>query len=430
MTTIGLTVAILLLGLLAGGVWISLALFGTAIASLTLFRNMPVEALLGQIIWNTATIESLLSLPLFILMAEILFRTKLSDLLFSGLVPWTVRLPGRLLHVNILGCTLFAAVCGSSAATAATIGRITLSELFKRGYDRDVVIGSLAGAGTLGLMIPPSFILIVYGVLAEESILKLFVAGVIPGLLLAGGFMIYIGILSIVRPGIVPQAVETVTWSDRFRALKNLVPILMLIAMIMGSMYGGLASPTEAAAVGVFGAVLISVLHGTFTWSNICAACLSATITSSMLGLITVAAVFLSVAMAFFGIPRYVAEEIARLQLSSTELILLLFVFYIILGCFLEGMSAIVMTLPVVLPVVLSAGYDKIWLGIFLVLVIEMAQVTPPVGFNLFVIQGITGENIWRIAYAAFPFFLIMVLVTGIVAVFPGVTTFLPNLLF
>ena len=208
-------------------------------------------------------------------------------------MPWTTRLPGRLLHVNILGCTLFAAVCGSSAATAATIGRITLGELFKRGYDRDVVIGSLAGAGTLGLMIPPSFILIVYGVLAEESILKLFVAGVIPGLILAAGFMLYLGVLALIRPEIVPPTTETANWSERLRALKNLAPILLLIALIMGSMYGGFASPTEAAAVGVLGAVLISILHGTFTFPNIRDACLSATVTSSMLGLITVAAVFL-----------------------------------------------------------------------------------------------------------------------------------------
>jgi tripartite ATP-independent transporter DctM subunit len=430
MSTIGLTVAALLLGLLAGGVWISLALFGTAIVSLSIFRSMPVDSLLGQIVWNTATIESLLSLPLFILMAEILFRTRLSALLFNGLMPWTTRLPGRLLHVNILGCTLFAAVCGSSAATAATIGRIVFGELFKRGYDRSVAIGSLAGAGTLGLMIPPSFILIVYGVLAEESILKLFAAGVIPGLILAGGFMTYLGVLALIRPEIVPRDTEVATWSDRIRALNDLAPILLLILMIMGSMYGGFASPTEAAAVGVLGAVIISVLHRTFTFSNIRDACLSATVTSSMLGLITVAAVFLSVAMAFFGVPRYVASEIARLHLSSAELLLLLLVFYIILGCFLEGMSAIVMTLPVVLPVVLEAGYSKIWLGVFLVLVIEMAQITPPVGFNLFVIQGLTGESIWKIARAAFPFFLIMVLVTSLVAVFPGLTTILPDLLF
>jgi tripartite ATP-independent transporter DctM subunit len=430
MNAIGFTVAGTLLSLLAGGVWISLSLLGAGIVVLSLFRNMPVDRLLAQNMWNTATIESLLSLPLFILMAEILFRTRLSALMFNGLMPWTARLPGRLLHVNVLGCTLFAAVCGSSAATAATVGRITLGELFSRGYDRDVVIGSLAGAGTLGLMIPPSFILIVYGVLAEESILKLFIAGVIPGLMLAGSFMLYIGVIATLKPGIVPTTSETVTWSDRIRALTNLGPILGLILMIMGSMYGGLASPTEAAAVGVFGAALISVLHRSFTWANIRAACLSAAVTSSMLGLITVAAVFLSVAMAFLGVPRFVAEQIAALQLSPAELVLLLLVFYLILGCFLEGMSAIVMTLPIVLPLVLAAGYDKIWLGIFLVLVVEMAQITPPVGFNLFVIQGMTGEGIARIARAAFPFFLIMAIVTGVVAVFPGITTFLPNLLF
>lgn len=430
MSTVAFTVCALLLGLLGAGIWVSLALLGTGAAALALFRTMPVDRLLAQNMWNTATIESLLSLPMFILMAEILFRTRLSAQMFKGLMPWTIWLPGRLVHVNVLGCTLFAAVCGSSAATAATVGRITLGELFSRGYDRDLVIGSLAGAGTLGLMIPPSFILIVYGVLAEESILKLFVAGVIPGLMLAATYMVYIGICATFRPGVVPAGGERVTMRDRLHALTQLGPVVSLIVLIMGAMYGGFASPTEGAVVGVLGAAVISLLQGTFTWKNLSAACLSAVVTSSMLGLITVGAVFLSVSMGFLGVPRYVAEQIAMLHLSPYALILLLFVFYVILGCFLEGMSAIVMTLPIVLPLVTSAGYDKIWLGIFLVLVIEMAQITPPVGFNLFVLQGLTGESIGRVARAAFPFFLLMVLTTAIVTVFPGIATFLPNLLF
>jgi len=426
MTTTISTVIGLLILILGAGVWVSLGLFAVGIAGLEIFRSMPVLRQLSISLWNTTTSESLIALPLFILMAEILFRTRLSTSLFQGLSPWAAYLPGRLLHVNVLGCTLFAAISGSSAATAATVGRITLSELFARGYDRSLAMGSLAGAGTLGFLIPPSVIMIIYGVLSETSVLKLFIAGIVPGLLLALSYMGFIAFRAVSRPASVPDEPLAVAWGERLKSVVNLGPVVFLILLVLGSMYGGYAGPTEAAAVGVLGAFIISALQRSLSWSTIRAATLGAVRTSSMVGLIVAAAVFLSQAMAFLGVPRAVAEQIAALNLSAFELILLLLVFYAILGCVLEGMSAIVMTLPITLPLVLHAGYDKIWFGVFLVLVVEMAQITPPIGFNLFVIQNLTGEPIGRIARAAWPFFIIMAVFTILIAVFPEIATFLP----
>lgn len=426
---IGISAAVLaiLVTTLAFGVWVGVALVSVGIISLAIFRNMPVEKLLAQLTYNVTTTPELIALPLFIFMAEILFHSQLSASLFQGLAPWTNRLPGRLLHVNVLGCTMFAAISGSSAATTATVGRITLSELFTRGYDKDIAMGSLAGAGTLGLLIPPSIVLIIYGVLAEASILKLFIAGAIPGLMLAAAYMSYIAIRASTKPGATPEPDADIGWAEKIYGLRKLGPVLFLIIAVLGSMYGGIASPSEAAAVGVLGALLVSAWQRSLNWRNFAAACLGAVRTVSMIGMIVAGAYFLSVAMGFLGVPRAIATEIGALGLSPFMLIMLLLVFYAILGCVLEGMSSIVMTLPITLPLVLAAGFDKIWFGIFLVIVVEMAQITPPVGFNLFVIQGMTGENIGRIAKATIPFFLIMVGLAILITVFPGIVTFLPN---
>ncbi len=427
MTATIATLITLLIVLLGAGVWVSLGLFSVGIGGLEIFRDMPIERQLSISIWNTVTSESLIALPLFILMAEILFRTRLSASLFNGLAPWVANLPGRLMHVNVLGCTMFAAISGSSAATAATVGRITLFELSSRGYDRTVAMGSLAGAGTLGFLIPPSVIMIIYGVLSETSVLKLFIAGVVPGLLLALSYMGYIAARAVIWPGLTPHERTIVSWEERVHSVFDLGPVAFLVLLVLGSMYGGLASPTEAAAVGVFGSVVVSAFQRSLTWENLRDASMSAVRTISMVGLIVAAAVFLSQAMAFLGVPRAVAEQIAALELSAFALVLLLLVFYMILGCVLEGMSAIVMTLPITLPLILAAGYDKIWFGVFLVLVVEMAQITPPVGFNLFVIQTLTGERIGAIARAALPFFIIMAIFTMLLALFPEVVMFLPD---
>lgn len=425
-----LTVLGVLAVALAFGVWVGLALYAVGLIGLAVFRgHMPIDKMIAQFSFNVLTTPELVALPLFVLMAEILFRSKLSASLFSGVAPWTARLPGRLLHVNVLGCTLFAAISGSSAATAATVGRITLSELFARGYNKDIAMGSLAGAGTLGFLIPPSIILIIYGVLAEASILKLFIAGIVPGFLLAGGYMIYLAVRAVMDPTLVPAEESRVPFLQRLAGLRHLLPVVFLILAVLGSMYGGFASPSEAAAVGVLGALLVSALQRTLTLRNLKLACLGAVRTVSMIGLIVAGAYFLSITMGYLGVPRIVAGQIAALGLSPIALIMLLLLFYAVLGCVLEGMSSIVMTLPITLPLVLAAGFDKIWFGVFLVIVVEMAQITPPVGFNLFVIQGMTDERISRIAIATFPFFLIMVALAMLITFVPQVVTYLPQVI-
>jgi tripartite ATP-independent transporter DctM subunit len=429
MSTIIVVTLLLMVVLLSMGVWVGIALGGVGIVALEIFRNMPVEKLLAQTVSNVSTSPELVALPLFILMGEILFRTKLSKLLFDGLSPWTRHIPGRLLHTNVLGCTLFAAISGSSAATTATVGRITFKELTSRGYDPRIAAGSLAGAGTLGFLIPPSTLMIVYGVLAQVSVLKMFMAGIIPGLLLALSFMIYVAVYALLNPDRLPKDDTKTTLRELFVGLLQLGPVVLLIGFVVGSMMFGFATPTEAAAMGVLGALLICVLQRCFTWRGLWEALMGAMQTSSMIGLIIIGAVFLSVAMGFLKVPATIAESIGALGLSPFMLIMLLIVFYVILGTVLEGMSIIVMSLPITLPLIMAAGYDPIWFGVFLILVVEMAQVTPPVGFNLFVLNGLSGMPLSTLARAAMPFFLILVAFTILITVFPEIVLYLPRTL-
>ncbi|ODT26306.1 MAG: C4-dicarboxylate ABC transporter permease [Hyphomicrobium sp. SCN 65-11] len=420
----------ILFGSLAIGVWVGLALALTGTLLLFIFRDLPVDKLVAQYTWNILTTQELLALPLFILMGEVLFRTRLSRSLFNGLAPWAGLLPGRLLHVNVIGCSIFAAISGSSAATTQVVGRVALTELLKRGYDKRIAIGSLAGAGTLGFLIPPSSIMIVYGVLAQVSILKLFAAGIIPGLLLAACFMIWVMIHSTIRKDFIPEAERAlgeVTWRERFLALKDLAPACLLILCVLGTMYGGLATPSEAAAIGVVGALAISAMQGELTRDALHKIAIGAVLTCAMIALIVLGASILGSAAAFLGIPRAIANFVQSLNLSPFALILVLVVFYLVLGCFLEGFSMIVMTLPVALPIVTAAGFDPIWFGIFIVLVVEMAQIHPPVGFNLFVIQGLTDESLGFITLATFPYLVIMILFTLAMALFPDVVLWLPR---
>lgn len=419
-------VTVLLAASLASGIWIGVALMSVGIFSLEVFRDMRLDRFLANDVWGTATSAELVTLPLFIFMGEILYFTRLSENLFNGLAPWTSRLPGRLLHVNVLGCTLFAAASGSSAATTATVGRITLKELIVRGYDKDLAMGSLAGAGTLGFLIPPSIPMIIYGVLTNLSILELFIAGIIPGLILALCYMLYLAVVTTLRPSLVPARGETVSLGARLGALLHLFPMVALIGLVIGSMYAGYASVTEAAAVGVLGALLIAVFQRTLSWRSLRAALFGAVRTCSMIGLILAGALFLSKAMARLGLPLEVARFIESLDLSPGMLIFILLLFYLALGCILDGLSAIVMTLPVTFPLATQAGFDPIWFGVFLIVTVEMAQVTPPVGFNLFVIQGLTGETIGRVARASMPFCAIMAAFTAVMTLFPEMVTFLP----
>ncbi len=359
-------------------------------------------------------------------MGEILFRSRLSEDLFAGLTPWMSRLPGRLLHVNILGCGIFAAVSGSSAATAATIGKMSMPELISRGYDRRMSIGTLAGSGTLGLLIPPSIILIVYGVATEESIARLFIAGIVPGAMLVLLFMGYVIVWALLNPRKVPREEGAAGWGERLSSLKRLLPVLAIIGGVIASIYLGIASPTDAAAVGVLLSLAVSWLSGTLTRASFVDGLMGATRTSCMIAFILAGAAFLTVAMGFTGIPRQLAAWIATLDLSPIMLIVALTLFFVVLGCFLDGISVVVLTTSVILPMVEAAGIDRVWFGIYIVLVVEMAQITPPVGFNLFVLQGMTGDNILAVARAALPFFFVLVLAVVLIVIFPGLATWLP----
>lgn len=423
--TIFLLVALFVL--LGSGVWVALSLLGVGWLALALFTGAPMGQVLATTAWGASNSWALAALPLFIWMGEILFRSRLSENMFAGLAPWMSRLPGRLLHVNVLGCGIFAAVSGSSAATAATIGKMSIPELERRGYDPQMTIGTLAGSGTLGLLIPPSIILIVYGVAIEESIARLFIAGVLPGAMLMALFMGYIMVWALLHPGKAPAAELGLSFTDKMRRTLGLLPVVLIIAGVIGSIYAGIASPTDAAAVGVLLALVLSWASGTLTRRTFVDGLMGATRTSCMIAFILAGAAFLTVAMGFTGIPRMLAAWIGDLGLSSYALLAALTVFFVVLGCFLDGISLVVLTTSVIMPMVEQAGIDRIWFGIYLVLVVEMSQITPPVGFNLFVLQGLTGRNILTVAKAAIPFFLLLVAAVIIITVFPQVVTYLPN---
>jgi tripartite ATP-independent transporter DctM subunit len=413
--------------LLGTGVWIGLALAGVAWIGMELFSSRPAGDAMAVTIWGAASSWTLTALPLFVWMGEILFRTRLSEDMFRGLAPWLERLPGRLLHTNIIGCTIFAAVSGSSAATCATIGKMTLPELAARGYPQDMTIGTLAGAGTLGLLIPPSIIMIVYGVMANVSIAELFIAGVIPGVMLALMFSGYIVAWALMNPERIPAARESTTIGQKIYASRHLIPVVLLIALVLGSIYTGVATATEAAAFGVVGSLAISAIQGSLTRATFGASILGATRLYCMIALILAGAQFLTLAMGYIGLPRHLAEWIGGLGLSPFALIVALTAFYIVLGCFLDGISMVVLTMGVILPTVEAAGIDLLWFGIFLVLVVEMAQITPPVGFNLFVLQGMTKKQITWIAKQALPMFYLMIVAVLLIWYFPQLITYLPQ---
>jgi C4-dicarboxylate transporter, DctM subunit len=432
MTTVFAGLFGILFGILAVGAWIGIALAATAMALAFIFTDIPVVKLLPQHAYNILTSSELVALPLFVLMGEFLFRTNLSKSLFNGLAPWAGLLPGRLLHVNVVACTIFAAISGSSAATTQVVGRMTLKELLRRGYSPDIAVGSLAGAGTLGFLIPPSTVMIIYAVLAEESVLRLFTAGFIPGVLLAACFSGWIMIHTTIRPDLVPEserALKNATFGERIAALRELGPALFLILCVLGSMYGGIATPTEAAAIGVLGAALVAYLQGELNRQTLRDVGLGSIQACSMMGLIILGASILGNITAILGIPDAVAGFVRHFDLSPMGLILALIVVYLVLGTALEGFSMIAVTLPVVLPLIKEAGFDKVWFGIFMVIVVEMAQITPPVAFNLSVIQSVTGHSMSYLTRVTMPYLFIMIGFVILLAAFPGIVSFLPNLL-
>ena len=429
MTEIFLTIFFIsvLLFFLGSGIWVALSMIGVSAIGMMLFTSRPVGDAMATTIWGTSSSWTLTALPLFVWMGEILFRTRLSENLFKGLSPWMQKLPGGLIHVNVVGCALFAAISGSSAATVATVGKMSIPELRKRKYPEKILLGSLAGSGTLGLLIPPSIILIIYGVAVQESIAKLFIAGIIPGIMIALIFMSYVIIWSLLNKKDMPKILENYSFLEKIKRSKQLLPVILLIFSVIGSIYTGIATATEAASLGVVGALILSYFQKSLTLDTFKSSLLGATKTSCMIAFILAGSTFLSLAMGFTGLPRNLAVWIQSMDLSPYVLIFVLMIFYIILGMFLDGISAVVLTMAIIEPMIRQAGFDMIWFGIFLVIVVEMAQITPPVGFNLFVLQGMANKDMGYIAKSAFPLFLLMVLAVILVVIFPEIALWMPE---
>ena len=416
-----------LLVFLGSSVWVAIALLLISLVGMWAVTTAPITLVMPQSYWSALSGWTLTALPLFVWMGEILFRSRLSDDLFKGLAPWVTRLPGRLLHVNVLGCAVFAAVSGSSAATAATVGKMSLPELKARGYDERMSLGSLAASGTLGLLIPPSIMMIVYGVSANVSIARLFIAGVLPGLMLITLLMGYIGIWALMNRSRMPARIENMPWREKLHRLRLLLPVVLLIVAVIGSIYAGYATPTEAASLGVAGALLIAFATGGMDWTAFKESLYGATRTSCMIGFILGSAAFLTTVMGYSGIPRALAALINSYGLSAYPLLFALTLMFLLLGCFLDGISIIVLTISIILPMVQAAGIDLLWFGIYMVLVVEISQITPPVGFNLFVVQSLTGRDILYVARATLPFFMMMIVGIVILVAFPGIATWLPT---
>ncbi|CUB05542.1 TRAP transporter large permease [Marinomonas fungiae] len=420
----------LILVVLGMGVWVFSGLAIVALLSLIMIGDVSIEragAILSRIIFRAGNSWELAAIPLFILMGELIFRSNISDRLFRGLEPWTRHIPGGILHTNVFGCAMFAAVSGSSAATTATVGKITTNELKVRGYDRQLSIGSLAGAGSLGLLIPPSIVMIVYGVQAEVSITKLFMSGVLPGLLVAALYTGYLMMRALMDPSIAPK--ETGNTVTKLQSLGLLFPVILLITIVMGAIYTGIATPSEAAAVGVLATLTLLLVERQLSIEIFREALVGTLLSSTMVCSILITAALLSTAMGYLHLPAELATYIASLDLSPAWLLLALALFYILLGLFLDGISITVMSLPITLPIVIQAGFDPLWFGVFLVIMVELGQITPPVGFNLFVLQGLTGEKIGRVAKASFPFFVLMCVAALLLCIFPNIALWLPNAL-
>jgi tripartite ATP-independent transporter DctM subunit len=431
LVSISLLMVVLLIVLLGSGVWIAIALLACGWVGMQFAPGaIPAGSVLATKIWGNAASWELAALPLFIWMGEILFRTKLSEEMFRGLAPWLGRVPGRLLHINVLGCGIFGSISGSSTATCATIAKIALPELKKRGYPEKIALGSLAGAGTLGILIPPSIMMVVYAVAAEVSILQVFLAGFIPGMLVMALYSGYIALWAMANPAEMPSPEPPMTLAEKLRESMNLIPCMLLIVLVFTVLMTGWATATECAAWGVLGSLAIAAWSGSLTWRSFWESVMGSTRLTGAIMLILAGASFMSTAMGYTGIPVALANWVEGLQLSPYMLIAALTVMYILLGTSLDGISMIVLTTVVVLPMVQKAGFDLVWFGIFVVLLVEMAQVSPPVGFNLFVLQTMTGKDSTTVAWAALPFFFLLVVAVAVITVFPEIVMFLPKLIF
>jgi tripartite ATP-independent transporter DctM subunit len=427
-STIGtLALLVVLLALLASGLWIGFALGAVGLIGLLLLGGPTAGSLVATSLWSSINSWPLTAMPLFLLMGEILFRTRLADDMFRGLSPWVARLPGGLLHVNIIGCGILAAIVGSSGVCAATIGRMSLPELKRQGYDESMMIGTLTGSGTLGILIPPSIMMIVYGIVGQVSIARLFIAGVGPGLLIIALFMGYVIVWSLLHPRPLMAIDKRLPFLTKVKRSGRLIPAMLLIVVVIGSIYTGAATPTEAAVIGVVGSLVLAAATRTLNWTTLRESMIGGMRTSVLIMLILAGASVLSALMDYSGLPQYLAQLVTEIQLSPAALLFWLAILYLILGCFLDGVSMIVATATVVLPMVSAAGIDLVWFGIYLIVLIEIAQITPPVGFNLYILQALTGKDILAVTRASVPFFFLLLLALLILCIWPQTALYLPT---
>jgi tripartite ATP-independent transporter DctM subunit len=422
---------LLMLALMMIGMPVAVALFLTSVVGAVVYLGMPTLMIFGGQMWGALNDFVLTAIPLFILLGELLVRSGVADGMYRSLSDWLRRLPGGLLHSNIASCTLFAAVSGSSVATAATMGTVAVPLLRERGYDQRITLGSIAAGATIGILIPPSINMIIYGSMSNTSIGQLFVAGIVPGLLLSAMFMAYILVASILRPELAGDPIPSSPLAEKLRNLLDILPPLAIFLLVMGSIYLGWATPSESAALGVIGALAVTIAKRRFSMAMLHAALLATVRISAMILLIVVAAKFLNFVIGVLGIPQVLARTISEFGASQLQLILILVLFYLVLGCFLETLSMMIATIPIVVPVILQFGIDPVWFGVFLVVMMEVALITPPLGMNLYVVQGVRGTgSIIDVMIGSLPFVAIMLALVALLVAFPGIALWLPERMF
>jgi tripartite ATP-independent transporter DctM subunit len=418
---------LLFIGLLAAGMAVPFAILLPGMLYLYLQGGVGALHSLGLVSWGSMDSYTLTSIPLFVLMAEILQGSGLGMRVYRGLSSLVRKVPGGLLQTNIAGCAVFAAVSGSSIATAASIGQVALPQLKARQYDARLATGSLAAGGTLGILIPPSIAMIVYATFTDTSVAKLFMAGVVPGIVLTLMFMAYVAVAAVLRPGIAPPERGELTRPMVLRALVDIVPFMLLIGGIMGAIYTGLATPTEAAAAGCIFALVIALVFGELRWADFAACLQRSTLMVANILLITYAAFIFSYAMSYAGVGEQVTEFIVALKLSKMEFFLALLILFTALGALVESLGMIVITVPLLYPLLANYGIDPVWFGIIVVLFIEMGQITPPIGINLFVIQSISRGSLSDVVMGTIPFHLIMFVLLGMLVAWPEIALWLPG---
>lgn len=424
MIATSLTLLLVLIGI---SIPVGAALGGLGLILDHLYSFLPLSRALGEVTWSTSNDFLLVAIPMFVMLGEILLRSGIAERMYNAMSMWLSWLPGGLMHANIGACTVFSATSGSSVATAATVGTVALPQLERRGYNEPLFLGSLAAGGTLGILLPPSINLIIYGVLTNTSVPRLYLAGILPGLIAAGLFMLIIAVACIIKPEWGGQRMSA-PWRDRFIGLLHIVPPMLIFLLVVGSIYAGLATPTEAAALGVVGALILAAFMRRLTLRMMREVLEGTMKTTAMIMLIVIGAAFLNFIMSATGLTNMLNSWLIGLGLSPYMMLLMLVAFYLVIGCFMETLSLMVTTIPVIAPVMIALGFDPVWLGIVIIILIEVALITPPVGLNLFVVHSLrTSGSMNALMIGAIPFVLMLLLLVFLLAIFPGLALWLPQ---